>query len=96
MKYNFLWILIFVCITAQFNAAYAYCSDPGDRIPSCTEQLFEDKFKDSMDFEMCKSSIKRYTNELEDWVRCTQDEAVERSNKAVKKFNCKANGERFC
>lgn len=76
--------------------ASAYCVEPNDRPPRCTEQFLDDAFVDDFEFSMCKREVERYVQQLEEWVTCVQTEAQERANKASRMFNCKAKGERFC
>lgn len=74
----------------------AFCFEPNDSPPSCVDQLFDDSFKSDWEFSSCKREVESYTSELSDWVQCVNNEAEERAEEAVKKFNCKAEGESFC
>lgn len=94
MQCRLLLCLVFIlCVPLK---AWAYCSVPDDSPPSCTEQMFQKRFADEWAFRSCKGDVEAYLSELEDWVMCVQREAEERSDEAVKQFNCKVEGDDFC
>jgi hypothetical protein len=68
--------------------AAAYCSEPTE--PSCIRPIFAtDGFADDLDFDLCKRSVMRYLDNLDEWATC---EANEKKDEAVKRFNCRAQG----
>ena len=76
------------------NASAFYCSEPRD--PQCPVL---GKFDSDFDFEMCKAEMERYQRSLRTYADCIDDaktDALDRYNKAVKRFNCAASGEQYC
>ena len=72
------------------------CWEPSSSPPSCTSSYGANKFETTQAYERCKDDIEEYIEKLRDWASCVGDEARERSEKAIKKFNCKVSGESYC
>jgi len=65
--------------------------------PSCLNML--GLSDDSFTFDMCRNDIERYRSQVRSYLSCLTEESndvVDEVNKAVKKFNCYASGEKFC
>jgi hypothetical protein len=79
-----------LCVPASALAAYGYCSKPSQ--PGCLIYGDPDEF--------CRSSVKRFLDELAEWADCVakqaRDEANEEAEAAVKKWNCRADGNSYC
>lgn len=84
-----------VAVMLSFSTMYGFglygsCVEPNE--PYCLMS----KFDNAREFDNCKMDIEKYLRDLNDWVKCTQNEAVTKSNDAIRKFNCLASGDRFC
>lgn len=88
--------ILFSFVLFIASDSFAYCHEPPDRPPFCAQQLYADRFKDDLEYSMCKIDMKRYGSELDTWVECVNTEATNRMEKAVRVFNCKVKGENFC
>lgn len=83
-------ILLSIIIT-QPVLAY-YCSEPSE--PYCLNGLTD--FRDEWSFRRCKDEVEQYAKDMANWVECQQKEAIEKTNKVLEKFNCRARGDNFC
>ena len=87
--------LISFVLNASLVEAAMYCSEPSE--PSCL--LLTSQFRNNHEFSMCKMEIESFAKATADYRRCLQtqgNEAVERYNRIVAKFNCIARGESLC
>jgi hypothetical protein len=76
--------------------ALAFCSEPPREPPGCTDQTFERSFETDYDYDTCRRLVEDYLDDLDDWVACVADEADDRAEEAVNRFNCKVEGRNFC
>lgn len=77
----------------SLSYAVMFCSEPS--APFCIRTGFTGDFE----FEDCKLKMKTYLRNVDEYRQCLKEEsdsAVEEANKAIKKFNCYASGEKFC
>lgn len=81
-------VLVLVLSVFLYPSAHAidYCSEPSR--PSCLSFGDPDEY--------CRSSVKRYLNELNEWAECVARAAEEEAAAVVKKWNCKAEGNSYC
>ena len=79
---------IFAILSA--NLLFGYCSEPME--PNCLNW----NFNSQSDFEHCKRQVKWYLQELQAYTQCVLNEAVQKQNEVIRKFNCRASGESFC
>lgn len=78
--------------------------DNDERVPSLPNCIgaftAKYRFESAPDAELCRIQIERYRNELLDWAKDSQrrleNRSIEKSNDAVRRFNCYANGEVYC
>lgn len=87
-----------ILLLASFSVpsyAYYYCHEP--RPPSCP--MFGG-FESDFEFQMCKVEVEQYVQSMEDYAQCEQrrirDEAREKVDEVIERFNCHARGGTFC
>lgn len=74
-------------------SSVTWCSEPST--PWCLDQQFYDEFA----ADKCRSDVEFFIRETEDYVKCLNkgaEEAVEKSNEAVDRFNCKVRQQYGC
>ncbi len=68
------------------------CFEPSP--PSCLHWLSKDS--ETYEIEMCRTSVERFRQDMEDYVECVADEAAEEVRKVVRRYNCYARRESYC
>ncbi|WBQ13828.1 hypothetical protein L2D00_03880 [Hyphomonadaceae bacterium BL14] len=81
--------LTLVSSTAQFSG---YCYEPSE--PYCVREFGE--FMDEYEFQDCRRAVERYQREVQDYLVCVENAAVDAVNEVIEKFNCRARGDSFC
>lgn len=88
--------LSILALSAPPSAGFgSYCSKP--RPPWCIDQ--SSTYKDQFAFSGCRSDVQSYVSDVDRYVDCLSDEqrdAINTSNRVVKRFNCKASGQSYC
>ena len=65
--------------------------------PSCIDYGLG--FQSDVDFDLCRSQMQTYQNDMNSYLRCLKqesDEAVDEYNAAIRKFNCLAQHGTIC
>jgi hypothetical protein len=84
-----------VVIALNSDAHALWCSEPIE--PGCVRLLGISR--DQFSFDLCRSEVERYLNEIRDYQRCLRDEIDQKSdeaNRVVEEFNCYARGNDIC
>jgi hypothetical protein len=77
---NFAWFIVLMFATLSIaDHSFAYCSKPS--APSCALQY--GAFDDQWEFDRCKRDIESFKNEVENFMRCNNDEA----ERAIRRAN---------
>lgn len=87
--------LLLTILVSASPALAAYCSEPSE--PYCLDIL--DDASDRSDIESCRWEVESFVSDSQEYVRCLKqaaDEAVEKSNDSITKYNCRARRESFC
>ncbi len=75
--------------------AFLYCSEPTE--PYCLDG--SGYFDDRWAFDSCRNDVEQFVREAEDYVDCLEDEqseVIDQANKAIERFNCRAEGGSYC
>lgn len=100
--YRIMFVSVFVLVTALpigEVSAYGFCSTPSE--PSCINMLGISK--DDFTFQMCRSELESYRQQVQSYIRCMVDEVnmekekqARELDRAIDRFNCYAKGGTTC
>lgn len=88
-------LALLLLLVALCRGAGAWCLQPDDTPPVCTDQSENREFTSEDEYNACRAEVERYVKRMQDWASCVRDESLTRSNEVIEKFNCKVRGE-FC
>ena len=73
-------------------SAFGMCMEPQEAM--CLRYKVGDWSE--RDFDLCRTEMKSYVDQLQRWQDCIVDEANDKAKSAVNRFNCYARRENFC
>lgn len=69
-----------------------YCYEPSE--PYCVRQY--GGFSSDYEYQDCRRSVERFQTDVQDYLSCVENAAVDSINEVVEKFNCRARGDTYC
>jgi hypothetical protein len=88
-------LLLGVAVTSDAHAQAYFCSKPS--APYCIDAY--GTFESERTYRNCRSEVEHYLSQMDDYVTCLGrevDDARTEANGTIDRFNCKAQGNRFC
>lgn len=89
-------LLASLTVTVAYPAeASMYCPEPSE--PVCIDSF--GTFDNEFSFDQCRTDVENFVSDVEDYVDCLDQEQqmkIDEANRAIERFNCKAQGDNFC